>query len=217
VRVWSQSVCTIFFDFTQCREFVKTRSVSLANEENSAAANVGKAHRMDLQSTHNRSHYSNRSLKKPCLIQSLKSEIVRGQGLRAAWVLVMAFGLLMARGGEYLIKTWDADGLIESAVTDVAQSEEGYIWAGTPTHGFSRFNGVRFANFDSDDAPQLAARGVRRLAAGPDGTMWINGFGNCLARWSAAAFRLEYSGSAVNRPYDGDRVGLETDAMKRNQ
>jgi signal transduction histidine kinase/ligand-binding sensor domain-containing protein len=109
----------------------------------------------------------------------------------------MAFGLLTAKGGEYLIKTWEADGLPESAVTDVAQSEEGYIWAGTLNHGLSRFDGVRFVNFDSDNTPQLAARGVRRLIAGPDGTMWINGFGNYLASWSAGGFHLEYPGPAV--------------------
>jgi signal transduction histidine kinase/ligand-binding sensor domain-containing protein len=112
-------------------------------------------------------------------------------------LLILAGHLGIGRAGEYLVKTWDAEGLPESAVTDVAQSAEGYIWAGTLNRGLSRFDGVRFVNFDSDNTPQLAARGVRRLIAGPDGTMWINGFGNYLASWRAGGFHLEYPGPAV--------------------
>lgn len=131
------------------------------------------------------------------MTQASKTDSARKRIHRIGWILILAAGLCISRGGEYLIKTWDADGLPENAVTDVAQSEEGYIWAGTLNRGLSRFDGVRFVNFDSDNTPQLEPRGVRRLISGPDGTMWINGFGNYLASWRAGAFHLEYPGPAV--------------------
>ncbi len=127
-----------------------------------------------------------------------RNQSVRDRYCSLALILILAGNISLTYGGEYLVKTWDVgDGLPESAVTDVAQSEEGYIWAGTLNRGLSRFDGVRFVNFDSDNTPQLAARGVRKLITGPDGTMWINGFGNYLASWRAGAFHLEYPGPAV--------------------
>lgn len=104
----------------------------------------------------------------------------------------------LARGGDYLVKTWEVDdGLPESAVTEVAQTAEGYLWVGTLNSGLSRFDGARFVNFDSANTPQLAGRGVRRLLTDPQGTLWINGFGNYLASWRADGFHLEYPGPAV--------------------
>jgi signal transduction histidine kinase/ligand-binding sensor domain-containing protein len=104
----------------------------------------------------------------------------------------------MANAGEYLIKTWEVDdGLPENAVTDVAQSADGYIWAGTLNSGLSRFDGVRFVNFDSTNAPELGGKGVRRLMPDAEGTLWINGFGSGLVSCRAGTFRLEYPAPVV--------------------
>ncbi len=115
--------------------------------------------------------------------------------------LVLIFllgGALVTRGGDYLVNTWEVDdGLPESAVSEVAQTAEGYIWVGTLNSGLSRFDGVRFVNFDSANTPQLGGRGVRRLIADPGGVLWINGFGNYLASWRAGKFHAEYPGPAV--------------------
>ena len=117
---------------------------------------------------------------------------------RLVLVLALAGGSWLARGQEYLVKTWEVDdGLPESGVTDVAQSADGYLWVGTLNSGLSRFDGVRFVNFDSVNTPQLAGRGVRRLITDTEGDLWINGFGNYLATWRAGRFQPEYPGPAI--------------------
>ena len=49
---------------------------------------------------------------------------------------------------QYLTDVWTADdGLPDSSVTAIAQTPDGYLWAGT-YNGLVRFDGMRFAVFD---------------------------------------------------------------------
>ncbi len=117
---------------------------------------------------------------------------------RAVLLLVSAGNLIAAPTQDYLVKTWGVDeGLPESSVTDVVQSPEGYLWVSTLNSGLARFDGVRFVSFSLPFASQFISGGVRRLFVDGAGTLWINGFGNYLARLEAGTFHLERAQPAV--------------------
>jgi signal transduction histidine kinase/ligand-binding sensor domain-containing protein len=107
-------------------------------------------------------------------------------------------GLAGCWSAEYSVRTWDVDdGLPESGITDVIQSPDGYLWISTLNSGISRFDGVRFVNYEPATSSELASHGFRRLFYGADGTLWVNGYGNYLATLRAGTFHREYAGSAV--------------------
>ena len=54
----------------------------------------------------------------------------------------------------------------------IAQTQDGYLWFGTDT-GLARFDGVRFAWFDSATTPGIRNHNVTSLCATRDGTLWI--------------------------------------------
>jgi ligand-binding sensor domain-containing protein len=71
-------------------------------------------------------------------------------------------------------------GLPGSAVYDVAQTLDGYIWFATE-EGLARYDGVRMRVYNSASAPELPGNFVRALAADPDGGLWV-GTDRALAR-----------------------------------
>ncbi len=100
--------------------------------------------------------------------------------------------LVAAPTQDYMVKTWGVDeGLPESSVSDVVQTPDGYLWVGTLNSGVSRFDGVRFVNFDLPFAANFPSHGVRRLFVDAAGVLWLNGFGNYLASLRDGEFRLE--------------------------
>lgn len=108
------------------------------------------------------------------------------------WFVFLGFGLFASPAQEYMVKTWDVDdGLPESSISDVAQTPDGYLWVSTLNSGVSRFDGVRFVNFDLPFASQFPSHGVRRLFVDTSGVLWLNGFGNYLACLRHGEFHLE--------------------------
>ncbi|MDC0710443.1 two-component regulator propeller domain-containing protein [Stigmatella sp. ncwal1] len=63
-------------------------------------------------------------------------------------------------------------GLPQSAILTLAQTPDGYLWAGT-WEGLARFDGVRFTIFENHTTPMLQARSIRGLATSQDGTLWL--------------------------------------------
>ena len=62
--------------------------------------------------------------------------------------------------GDYLIDVWSSeDGLRSSSVTAIAQTPDGYLWAGT-YNGLARFDGVRFVRFDPEAIFQAGETGT---------------------------------------------------------
>ena len=115
----------------------------------------------------------------------------------AALCLLLA-GSVFCSGAEYSVQTWDVDdGLPESGITDVIQSRDGYLWVSTLNSGITRFDGVHFADFEPPVSQSGASRGIRRLFAGQDGTLWMNGFGNYLASLRDGRFQIQYTNSVV--------------------
>ncbi len=74
---------------------------------------------------------------------------------------------------QYVHRSWTVeDGLPNNAVFAVLQTSAGYLWVGT-RGGLSRFDGVRFTNFTTENTPAFRASWVRALAQTPDSTLWI--------------------------------------------
>jgi signal transduction histidine kinase/ligand-binding sensor domain-containing protein len=96
--------------------------------------------------------------------------------------------------GDYLIDVWTGEnGLRSSSVTAIAQTPDGYLWAGT-YNGLARFDGVRFVTFDPANTPALQRARVRRLNVDANGTLWINSYDGSLSTFRDGAFQLEWKG-----------------------
>jgi signal transduction histidine kinase/ligand-binding sensor domain-containing protein len=101
---------------------------------------------------------------------------------------------------HYVVKVWGADdGLTEGSVTDVAQTPEGYIWAGTLFGSLLRFDGTRFVSYNSANTPEFSQKwGVPRLMVDQGGTLWISMFDGGLTTWDEQGFRSMFA--STNQP-----------------
>lgn len=110
----------------------------------------------------------------------------------AVWFLFSGCLTGYAASQDYMVKTWGVDeGLPESSITDVVQSKDGYLWVSTLNSGLARFDGIRFVSINLPPAALHFSGGIRRLCVGGQGTLWLNGFGEYLARLQAGEFYME--------------------------
>ena len=74
----------------------------------------------------------------------------------------------------YHATRWTAeDGLPQMRISALAQTPDGYLWAGT-WFGLARFDGVRFVVFNSANTPELKKESITALAVDRgDGALWI--------------------------------------------
>ena len=101
---------------------------------------------------------------------------------------------------QYLTDVWTADdGLPDSSVTAIAQTPDGYLWAGT-YNGLVRFDGLRFVVFDPANTPALSHARVRKLSVDDQGTLWINTFDGAMTSFKQGAFAREWPPEAVLDP-----------------
>src|SRR5688572_28334692 len=102
-----------------------------------------------------------------------------------------------ASAGDYLIDTTTGEkGLPNSSVTAIAQTTDGYLWVGT-YNGLARFDGERFVKYYPENTPALKHARIRRLAVGPDGTLWISAHDGSITSHQNGRFSLEWSGEGV--------------------
>lgn len=74
---------------------------------------------------------------------------------------------------HYVRNHWSLEqGLPQLSVLAIAQDKPGYLWFGTQA-GLSRFDGVRFTNFDLDNTPGLPSTWIQALHTDRDGRLWI--------------------------------------------
>ena len=74
---------------------------------------------------------------------------------------------------DFTLERWDSrQGLPHNMVLTLAQTPDGYLWAGT-WEGLARWNGTEFAVFDRANTLELRGNGVRALAVGRDGGLWV--------------------------------------------
>lgn len=105
-------------------------------------------------------------------------------------ILALLLVLGMARAGAATVRLFTSDRLSSAFVSSVAQSHEGFIWAGTG-NGLDRFDGYHFTHYlpHDGDTTSLPHRIVTTLFTDRDGRMWV-GTGKGLARYDSADDRF---------------------------
>lgn len=74
---------------------------------------------------------------------------------------------------QYRVDGWQTEqGLPLNTVQTLLQTRDGYLWVGTGG-GLARFDGVRFATFESSALPLLASRSIFGLFEDRAGNLWI--------------------------------------------
>ncbi len=74
---------------------------------------------------------------------------------------------------EYESQAWQSDdGLPDTTVEAIAQTDDGYLWVGTRC-GLARFDGVSFMQEDDKATPDLRSGRITALCALTDGSLWI--------------------------------------------
>lgn len=95
----------------------------------------------------------------------------------ASIVFLIAAGELSALDPARLITQyrqvyWNhQNGLIQSSAQAIAQTEDGYLWIGTQ-EGLSRFDGIRFKNFNQLNTPEIKNNFIMDELAARDGSLW---------------------------------------------
>jgi signal transduction histidine kinase/ligand-binding sensor domain-containing protein len=83
---------------------------------------------------------------------------------------------------QYAHTAWKVrDGLVNGAISAIAQTPDGYLWLGTE-FGLMRFDGVRAASWQPPAGQHLPSSRIYSLLAASDGTLWI-GASKGLASW----------------------------------
>ncbi|MEP7154465.1 MAG: two-component regulator propeller domain-containing protein [Betaproteobacteria bacterium] len=102
---------------------------------------------------------------------------------------------------QYKIDTWQTEqGLPLNTVQTMYQTRAGYLWVGT-AGGLARFDGIRFATFETSPIPELVSRPIFGFMEDADGTLWI-GHGRGAARFRDGHFETAFDGTLT----DGRRV-----------
>ena len=123
--------------------------------------------------------------------------------LTTSWLtgvaLALGCGLAVARQ-NFKAQSWQvADGLPDGTVTALAQTPDGYWWAGTP-NGLARFDGVRFTVFSPQNTPALGSGQIQSLLTDGAGRLWIATADGALVQMAAGDFTvIRPPGSAAER------------------
>ncbi|MEQ1897073.1 MAG: two-component regulator propeller domain-containing protein [Vicinamibacterales bacterium] len=101
------------------------------------------------------------------------------------WILTGVFATLALISGraeardaaaqpltDYTMTSWSRRDGIALPIWSICQDQEGYLWIGTGS-GLARFDGHRFATWESLGHERLPASTILALLAGKDGSLWI--------------------------------------------
>lgn len=98
---------------------------------------------------------------------------------------------------QYRMEAWQTEqGLPLNTVQALLQTGDGYLWVGTGG-GLARFDGVRFATFESSSIPELASRSIFGFLEDRDGNLWI-GHAEGAAIHRDGAFRVAFGQEVTN-------------------
>jgi len=99
---------------------------------------------------------------------------------------------------QYVERVWNADsGLPQASVRAIAQTRDGYLWAGTED-GLVRFDGVRFVVFDTRNTHELKSNEITALLAGAGNDLWIGTDGGGLSHYEEGRFTTYTAGSGIS-------------------
>ncbi len=102
-------------------------------------------------------------------------------GTVLTWLLAFCFALelhaapstFFREGRPYTIDTWETDdGLPQSSVIAMTQTQDGYLWLGT-LNGLVRFDGLRFTVFDEFTTPGLLSSRIISLFEDAQTNLWV--------------------------------------------
>lgn len=100
-----------------------------------------------------------------------------------------------ASSGNWLVDVWRTDeGLPHNSISSLAQTPDGYLWAGTFDSGLARFNGTHFEVLTPANTPQLTAMRFHQLLVDRDGTLWVGLMDGSLVSVRAGRFQFELAG-----------------------
>ncbi|MGD2091964.1 MAG: two-component regulator propeller domain-containing protein [Candidatus Aminicenantes bacterium] len=81
---------------------------------------------------------------------------------------------------EYNLETYTTeDGLPQSSVLTIVQTQDGYLWLGT-YEGVARFDGIGFRLFDTANTPEMDSNRIKALLEDSKGNLWIATSGGLL-------------------------------------
>jgi signal transduction histidine kinase/ligand-binding sensor domain-containing protein/CheY-like chemotaxis protein len=88
---------------------------------------------------------------------------------------------------QYVHRSWDSDdGVPQSSIAGLAQSDDGYVWFGT-RDGLCRFDGARFTVYNRLNTPAFKSNIITTVRRAADGAIWI-GTDNGLVRFANGVF-----------------------------
>ncbi len=73
---------------------------------------------------------------------------------------------------QFYHTAWSVNDGAPSEISALAQTEDGYLWIGSP-QGLFRFDGVKFEEYKPQPGVELPSHGIYSLMATPDGGLWI--------------------------------------------
>ncbi len=98
---------------------------------------------------------------------------------------------------QYRVDRWRTEqGLPLDTVHVLLQTRDGYLWVGTGG-GLARFDGIRFATFESSGMPRLASLPVFGLMEDAQGNLWV-GHSDGAAIYRDGTFRAAFGREATN-------------------
>lgn len=90
---------------------------------------------------------------------------------------------------DFLVASYTTEeGLPQNSVTGIFQTPDGYLWMST-YNGLARFDGVKFAVFNSASAPELGSSTIVESHQAADGSLWVLNDNSQLIRWDGQKFR----------------------------
>jgi ligand-binding sensor domain-containing protein len=115
---------------------------------------------------------------------------------QASAVLLLLFELLLSTAcyaaglTPYRIDSWQVDdGLPQSSVLSIVQTQDGYLWMGT-FGGLVRFDGVQFRVFTPNNAANLPSSRILSLFEDRRGRLWIGTEEGYLAQYAHGEFHV---------------------------
>jgi ligand-binding sensor domain-containing protein/signal transduction histidine kinase len=92
----------------------------------------------------------------------------------AAWLLgACCCNVPAASNARFAVDKWTTeDGLPQSVVLAIIQTQDGYLWLGTPK-GLTRFDGVHFEKFDESNTPGLSSGRILKLFEDSQTNLWV--------------------------------------------
>ncbi|NPD46231.1 MULTISPECIES: hybrid sensor histidine kinase/response regulator [unclassified Lentimicrobium] len=88
----------------------------------------------------------------------------------------------------YSTRNWTTDnGLPSSAILDIHQSKEGYIWLLT-YNGLLRYDGVEFFRFDKNNSDYFNTNNIFAITETEDSTLWFGSYGHGIIKYKNEEF-----------------------------